>query len=196
VPSYRNKAFLFGSVLPDLPLILTTIVCLIIDSASGAGGAGGEDADSVTSRLFNTWYFENPWVMAEHNLFHSQVTLLTMMLISYQCRWSFPFWVVVSAWIHATSDIPVHHDDGPLIFFPLNWEYRFRSPISYWDPAYHGVPFFICEHILDAVIILRECYLCLRAQRKKQQEVKKTDAEVTALSPQSSDDCPEIWTTI
>ncbi|MEC8553768.1 MAG: hypothetical protein VXZ82_02060 [Planctomycetota bacterium] len=27
----------------------------------------------------------------------------------------------------------MHHDDGPLLFWPLNWSNRYASPLSYWD---------------------------------------------------------------
>ena len=35
-------------------------------------------------------------------------------------------------------DIPVHHDDGPLVLFPLDWKTRIMSPVSYWDRAHYG----------------------------------------------------------
>ena len=40
--------------------------------------------------------------------------------------------------LHTTMDIPVHHDDGPVVAFPLNWDFRVKSPVSYWDRAHYG----------------------------------------------------------
>ena len=42
-----------------------------------------------------------------------------------------------SALIHCVLDFFVHHDDGHRHFFPLS-DYRFQSPVSYWDPAHYG----------------------------------------------------------
>lgn len=67
---------------------------------------------------------------------------------------SFPLWAIVSvgflllkmpraalfclaALVSAVQDFLVHHDDGHAHFFPFS-DYRFESPISYWDPAYYG----------------------------------------------------------
>ena len=38
---------------------------------------------------------------------------------------------------HALGDLPVHARDAHRHFLPLS-QYRFISPISYWDPAFHG----------------------------------------------------------
>ena len=42
-----------------------------------------------------------------------------------------------SAIIHCVLDLLVHHDDGHRHFFPFS-DFRFQSPVSYWDPAHHG----------------------------------------------------------
>ena len=51
-------------------------------------------------------------------------------------------------------DILTHVDDGPVLFFPFEWQLRFISPVSYWDPRYHGRIFGFFEHTLDAVLLL------------------------------------------
>ena len=44
-------------------------------------------------------------------------------------------------------DLPVHHNDGHRHFLPIsNW--RFESPVSYWDPAHFGVIFATLELVL------------------------------------------------
>jgi hypothetical protein len=67
---------------------------------------------------------------------------------------SFPLWVITSiaflllkmprsalfclaVLLSALQDFLVHHDDGHGHFFPFS-DYRFESPISYWDPAHYG----------------------------------------------------------
>lgn len=45
--------------------------------------------------------------------------------------------LLASMLLHALEDLPLHHDDGHRHFFPLsNW--RFESPVSYWDPNHYG----------------------------------------------------------
>ena len=40
--------------------------------------------------------------------------------------------------LHFVVDLPLHHDDAHRHFLPLS-QWRFESPISYWDPAHGGV---------------------------------------------------------
>lgn len=39
--------------------------------------------------------------------------------------------------LHSMGDFLLHHDDAHRHFFPLS-DWRFESPVSYWDPRYHG----------------------------------------------------------
>ncbi len=50
-----------------------------------------------------------------------------------------PAWILLfaSMIIHCLLDFPVHHDDGHRHFFPFS-DFRFNSPISYWNPKYYG----------------------------------------------------------
>jgi len=46
----------------------------------------------------------------------------------------------LSALLHIACDLPVHHDDGHRHFFPL-FDWKFESPVSYWDPNHFGLIF-------------------------------------------------------
>ena len=39
--------------------------------------------------------------------------------------------------IHVLGDWPLHHDDAHRHLFPFS-DWRFESPVSYWDPAHYG----------------------------------------------------------
>ena len=39
--------------------------------------------------------------------------------------------------LHCLEDLPLHVDDGHRHFWPLS-QFRFESPISYWDPNHYG----------------------------------------------------------
>ena len=145
--------------------------------------ANSDEDEGWTHQLFSTWYFHDPWVKAAHNVFHSPITLSVMLGVAYcstktqhsraggnPSTWC--FWMLCACFFHTFCDIPVHHDDGPLILFPINWEYRFHSPLSYYDPNYHGREFALCEHIVDGIIILAECYRrCYNCSRSRYQAV-------------------------
>ena len=64
------------------------------------------------------------------------------------------FWFGVACTIHTVIDILVHHNDGPLLLFPFEWNLRFMSPVSYWDRDYYGIPFTIFEHALLIVMLV------------------------------------------
>lgn len=180
---------MLGSVLPDLPLITISIATIGYDWLTGAFANADFSAASsgaspppelidasMTMRLFEVWFFEDPWVITAQNLFHSPLLVAIFMLFG---LWAYRrglawgrafFWLSVAAMLHTLVDIPLHVDDGPLLLFPLNWTLRYTSPISYWDPNYYGREWSIFEHLLDAALLL---YLfvryrpALRVWRKK-----------------------------
>jgi hypothetical protein len=39
--------------------------------------------------------------------------------------------------LHSLGDFLLHHDDAHRHFFPI-WDWRFESPVSYWDPRHYG----------------------------------------------------------
>ena len=46
--------------------------------------------------------------------------------------------------LHCLADLPVHREDAHRHFWPLT-NYRFESPISYWDPGHYGNIFVLLE---------------------------------------------------
>ena len=172
LPPLHTRALLLGAVLPDLPLIGLSILAIghdlltgvFRDPAFAANTPGAPpppeliDA-SLTMKLFEVWFFENPWVIAAQNLFHSPLLLICFIfagLIAHRRgrRWGATFfWLSLSMMLHTLADIPLHVTDGPLLLFPLNWTLRYQSPISYWDPNYFGREWSVFEHLLDLVLL-------------------------------------------
>lgn len=172
-----RNAVLIGSIMPDLPLILL--------SAGGYGFFHlyrGWDVERTFRHMYDDLYFHDRSWIAAHNLFHSQILLLMIMAASWHHarslysrsegtqqseealdgasggmrRAGWIFWFAASCWLHSVIDILTHHDDGPLLFFPLEWKTRFFSPVSYWDSRYYGRQFGIFDLILNLVLL---CYL-------------------------------------
>ena len=181
LPKPNTKAILFGSVLPDLALILIAIFCIGRDWLVGVFKSTEwqqfDSSNQTTSTLldlswtislFDNWFFNNPIVISLQNTFHSPVVLIALIMLCYftwrkqtdpqskhpQSIYNICFWIFCAALLHTLIDIPLHSTDGPLVFFPFNWHYRFASPISYWDPNYYGHIWTIFEHSLDSVIIV------------------------------------------
>lgn len=172
LPPMHTGALLLGSVLPDLLLIglgaaaigrdLITGVFQRPEFAAAPGAPPSPDLleASMTMKLFEVWFYENPWVIAAQNLFHSPLLLALLLAAGYAAwrhgrrRGRALFWLACAALLHTLIDIPLHVDDGPLLLFPLNWRWRFESAISYWDPAYYGREWSIFEHLFDAALLV------------------------------------------
>ena len=48
-----------------------------------------------------------------------------------------PALFVASMILHALGDLPLHREDAHRHFFPFS-DWRFTSPVSYWDPEHYG----------------------------------------------------------
>lgn len=72
----------------------------------------------------------------------------------------------LAALTHLAGDFPVHADDAHPHFWPLT-DWRFRSPVSYWDNAHHGRAFGAFEAALGitlaAILFFRFKALWVRA---------------------------------
>jgi hypothetical protein len=54
-----------------------------------------------------------------------------------------------AALLHIAFDLPVHHQDAHVHFWPLT-DRVFVSPVSFWDPDHHGRLFGLLEGLLVA----------------------------------------------
>lgn len=173
LPPLYTSAILIGSFLPDLLLILISAWAIASDMRSGAfrdfGLDHAEHADGIppevlqaskTAQLFELWYFENPWIITAQSLFHSPLLLIVYISFGYwlwkkgRQRGAWFFWLSCAAMLHTLIDIPLHVNDGPLLLFPFNWNLRFESPISYWDPNYYGRQWSRFETLFNIVALI------------------------------------------
>lgn len=166
LPPVNTFWLMAGSIMPDIPLILITFGAMALDLWNGNRMEPGHEAmamQSYTGYLFRYAFFHEPWVKLAHNLFHAPFLILLYGLVGYGLwrrsgaqqsaqqtakRGAALFWFALACALHTAIDIPLHYDDGPLLFFPFDWQTRFYSPVSYWDPQRYGRPFGIFEHLL------------------------------------------------
>jgi hypothetical protein len=125
-------AVVFGAVLPDITMFFFY----------GYQKAIG----STEKEIWGTLYFEEHWQYC-FDVFNSIPIAILLFIVFRQLKIRWAQLLVASAGLHMLCDLPVHHDDGHRHFLPLsNW--RFESPISYWDPAHYGYVFAAFELVL------------------------------------------------
>ena len=162
------SAVLWGSVAPDLALYV-----LVFSGMFWFGWVEGWPAGRVARHMFSELFFHDPIWISLHNVLHSPTVLIIALVINWWvCQrtpeeadqgtdlphsdsatpasfWnSWWTWFWLSCLLHTLVDIPVHHDDGPLVFWPLNWSFRYLSPISYWDPKHFGGTVLVVEVLI------------------------------------------------
>lgn len=165
-----TAAVLIGSVLPDLPFTLLTLTLMAYYTWFAPLPVSGQ---SVMEYLHLDLYFNDPLWIASHNFFHAPLNLLALGALGWgamrrQRPWgAVLFWFAIGAGLHSVIDIFTHHNDGPLLLFPFNWQLRFPSPISYWHPAHYGLIFAPLEHLLDAVLLVYLAVMWVRRRHHK-----------------------------
>jgi membrane-bound metal-dependent hydrolase YbcI (DUF457 family) len=131
-----------GAILPDAPYLGFFAV-----AAVRHGPQALTDLD--------LWHFvwEHPVVVALHSFLPWGAAML--LLLSTRARQRSPGLVAfVAGWgSHVVIDMLTHRSDGYPIFWPLS-DYRFPTPVSYWEPAYHGVGFsVVCDGAMLVLLI-------------------------------------------
>lgn len=158
VSSFPTSAVLLGSIAPDVSLYF-----LSIGGAAWFSWIEKMKPREVGRHMFGDLFYNDPIWISLHNVLHSPTVLLAALIIIFaicgreQVVNSWWAWFFGSCLLHTMVDIPVHHDDGPLIFWPLNWSCRFASPISYWDPDHYAsiaIPFEIVLALTLSAVLL------------------------------------------
>lgn len=133
-----NSPIIWGGLIPDLAMF-------------GFYGWAKLATDMTESQIWGEAYYQPFW----QNLFDFWNSIPLALLgvgmgwwLSRQLRYrSVGITVIVcctSIILHCLADLPLHRDDAHRHFWPLT-NYRFESPISYWDPAHNGDVFVIFE---------------------------------------------------
>lgn len=118
----RNRAVVAGALIPDFSIYVM----------SGWALATGR----MNETLWQVTYWQEPWQIL--GAITNSVPLALILLASGVWRNSPVLSVLAGAMlIHAGLDFPLHADDAHRHFWPLS-DWRFQSPISYWDPRHYG----------------------------------------------------------
>ena len=130
----RNAAILFGALVPDLSIFVLF----------GWARARGIPQNEIWTSL----YWQEPWqtISAISNSFPIWSLALVIGLAT---RLHLVMVVAAAVLIHLALDFPVHASDAHKHFWPLT-DWRFHSPLSYWDTNHHS-----------RVVMLAELALCI-----------------------------------
>ncbi|MEM8629924.1 MAG: cobalamin biosynthesis protein CobQ [Pseudomonadota bacterium] len=116
-------AALSGAAFPDL-----SVVFLVLWSQYVSGHS--------QQYIFDTLYFSDSWqaVFAIDN----SIPLWTgLFALAVRRQWRLIVAFAGAGLLHLFLDLLLHHDDGRVHFWPFT-DWKFESPVSYWDSAHYG----------------------------------------------------------
>lgn len=118
-----NFPILIGAILPDIPIFVLYGWAKLI-------------ARLPERQIWTETYYQPFWqnIVAT---FHSIPLAVLVSAIAYKLGWEKIQILSISLVLHSLLDFPVHNDDAHRHFFPFS-NYRFISPISYWDRKHYG----------------------------------------------------------
>lgn len=135
-PPSLQLAALAGAVLPDVPMFLFYFWKKIWRG--------------LPESVIWEQYFDARWQIV-FDLFHSFPVAILGGALSLWLKWKMLSLFFASVALHSLGDIFVHHDDAHRHFYPLsNWQ--FVSPVSYWDPHFHGDVFSLVEILMVGMV--------------------------------------------
>nr|WP_070959733.1 hypothetical protein [Hyphomonas sp. Mor2] len=136
----RNLAVVAGALIPDASMF-------VFFAWSRLNGWSGDET-------WNVRYWMEPWqtLGAVSNSF---VLFTALLALSVWRKWPVLTAAAIAALLHIALDFPLHADDAHRHFWPVS-DWRFQSPVSYWDPAANGLIGNMIETatVLGATILL------------------------------------------
>lgn len=143
----RNAAIIAGALIPDIAIYALFVYAI----ATGI----------PQSTLWNETYWREPWqtwvTIGNSVPLYSGLLAISLFIAAPKDgrpRWqSLPALFALAALVHLAGDFPFHHDDAHIHFWPFT-DWRFHSPVSYWDRDHHGNVFAILEAALGLVLMV------------------------------------------
>lgn len=123
----RNWAIAIGSLIPDIAIYIWAPWQMWVNDVTGR-------------KLWRELYFENTMqaIIAPPNSIPLFTVLAVIGLWQRAHKWGLAlFMLSLAALLHIATDIPVHSHDAYRHFWPLS-DWRFHSPLSYWQESRGG----------------------------------------------------------
>ena len=132
------KSFLLWAIAPDIGLYL----CVFLYALYSEYFLWNPTWETFRY-MFDVLYFEHPlWIFA-YNFLHSPLVIVSFLCVTKFFKnylgayYIIMYWFFIWCLLHTFFDIPLHHNDGPRIFYPIS-DYIFYSPVSYWNREYYA----------------------------------------------------------
>ncbi|MBO6548296.1 MAG: hypothetical protein JJ964_01590 [Rhizobiales bacterium] len=134
-----NLAVIIGALLPDFSIYILFVWAKFFAQIS-------------SHELWTSVYWQEPWqtFSAISNSVPLYVGLLVVGLV-FKVRWL--LFLCGAALLHVLFDLPFHHADAHQHFWPIT-EFRFHSPLSYWNRDHYGDVVSIGECVLALICIV------------------------------------------
>ncbi|MDA8870727.1 hypothetical protein N9H93_05040, partial [Rhizobiaceae bacterium] len=150
----RNTAVVLGAFVPDLAIYTLF--------------AWSKAAGIPEKRVWDELYWQPPWSewVAAGNSIPIYAALLLIGLVVLRAVpgafriGAFATFFALAALVHIAGDLPVHVEDAHRHLWPLS-DWRFVSPVSYWNPDHHGRAFAFFEAALGMTL----CFVLFRRFR-------------------------------
>lgn len=134
--SKRAWVGLLGGITPDIPMIVIVLTLFAI-------GIPGHT-------IFDEMYWQRWWQIT-NAIGHSFLLWGAVLAVSLFKRWTYSAIFSASALLHTSIDFLCHREDAHMSFWPLS-DYKFMSPVSYYDRAHYGGPFSVFEAVLGLLM--------------------------------------------
>ena len=139
----RMAPVLVGATLPDLSIFVLFGVAQLQGISS--------------AELWGEVYWQEPWQTLSA-ISNSFPLFLLLFLAGLLLSRTAPLagnalrLVALAALLHLAADFPLHADDAHRHFWPLT-DWRFFSPVSYWDPRHFGLIVSALEAVLGLALV-------------------------------------------
>jgi len=131
-----NLVLCCGALTPDIPIYIFLAWGSLI-------------AKIPQQQLWNEVYFQPGW-SALIGAFHSFPLWGAALALFWWLRRPRAALFCLAGLLGAAEDFFLHHNDAHMHFWPFS-HWRFISPVSYWNPAYHGIPAALAEIIVVTI---------------------------------------------
>jgi len=125
-----------GAVLPDVPMFLFYLYQKVW-------------LGTPERTIWSESYYQLGW-QAFFDVFNSLPLVAIAALVAHAIKLPRVVALFASMMVHAICDFLLHRNDAHRHFFPFS-EWRFASPVSYWDPRHYGA---IVSSIEIVVVII------------------------------------------
>lgn len=143
-----NPLIIWGALIPDLSMFVFYLALKLT-------------TDMPARQIWGEEYYRPVW-QTTFDFFHSiPLALLGLGLMLYARRTGIAL-LFASILLHCLEDLPLHHDDGHRHFWPFS-NFRFESPVSYWDPNYYGV---MAGRIEMVLVLIASVYVFRRVRSR------------------------------